>query len=387
MTHPFRDTTAIVGVGHSGCSKDAGRPMPLVWLDTIRQAADDAGISIDEIDGICTPFQDTRPATPQPTPFVLTRTLGLSGLRWHGAPLGGAYALGSVASAALAVSTGMCTTALAFHAMERPKTRGAAVYNYRGAPEVGGVQAYLAPYGYSVFVQIMATWCQRMLSTGALTRDQLAKVAVDQRANALLNPKAVMRDPLPRDDYFRSRWVAEPLCLYDVDMPVDAAVAVIVTSAERAADLRQTPVRIANVGGWLGPQPDWVFHGYDRLFPERYADEFWRAAGLGPSDMSLAALHDGFTVYVPLWLEALGFAALGEGGAMIESGALAAGGRMPNNTHGGNLSEGRLQGGGGIVEAVVQLRHQAGDRQVAEASAAIVSVGGAPTVCAAVLHR
>jgi acetyl-CoA acetyltransferase len=387
MTHPFRDRTGIVGVGHSGCSKDAGKAMALVWLDAIQTAVDDAGLTIADIDGICTPYQDTRPPTPRPTPFVLTRMLGLPGLRWHGAPLGQAYALGSVASAAIAVASGMCTTALAFHAMERPKERGAAVYNYRGAPEVGGVQAFLAPYGYSVFVQIMAAWCQRMLATGSLTRAQLAKIAIDQREGALLNPNAVMRSPLRIVEYFASRWVAEPLCLYDVDMPVDGAVAVIVTSAERAADLRQPPVLIANVGGWLGPQPDWVFHGYDRLFPERYADEFWRGAGLGPDDMSLAALHDGFTVYVPLWLEALGLAPTGEGGAMVESGALARDGRLPNNTHGGNLSEGRLQGAGGIVESVMQLRRQAGPRQVRDASAAIVSVGGSPTICAAVLHR
>jgi acetyl-CoA acetyltransferase len=387
MTLPFRDRTAIVGVGHSGCSKDAGKAMPLVWLDAICAAVDDAGLTLADIDGICTPYQDTRSSTPQPTPFVLTRMLGLPGLRWHGAPLGQAYALGSVASAATAVASGMCTTALAFHAMERPKERGSAVYNYRGAPEVGGVQAFLAPYGYSVFVQIMAAWCQRMLATGSLTRAQLAKVAVDQRAAALLNPHAVMRTPLLPDDYFAARWIAEPLCLYDVDMPVDGAVAVIITSAERAVDLRQAPIAIANVGGWLGPQPDWVFHGYDRLFPEQYAVDFWRAAGLGPEEMSLAALHDGFTVYVPLWLEALGLAPAGEGGAMIESGALSRGGRLPNNTHGGNLSEGRLQGAGGIVESVVQLRHQAGPRQVPDASAAIVSVGGSPTLCAAVLHR
>lgn len=361
--------------------------MPLVWLDTIREAVADAGLSVGDIDGICTPYQDTRPPTPQPTPFVLAQSLGLPGVRWHGAPLGQAYALGSVASAALAVATGQCTTALAFHAMERPKQRGSAVYNYRGAPEVGGVQAFLAPYGYSVFVQIMASWCQRMLAVGSLTREHLARIAVDQRVAALANPKAVMESPLTRADYFAARWVAEPLCLLDVDMPVDGAVAVIITSADRAADLRQPVVSIANVGGWLGPRPDWVFHGYDRLFPAQYADEFWAAAGLGPADMSLAALHDGFTVYVPLWLEALGFAPVGEGGALIESGALAPGGTLPNNTHGGNLSEGRLQGAGGIVEVVTQLRHQAGARQIADASAAVVSVGGSPTVCAAVLHR
>jgi len=383
----LRDRTAIVGVGHTGCSKDAGVPPQVLWLRAIAEAVADAGLTVADIDGISTPYTDTRPEQAVPTPFVLTEALGLPGLRWHSGPLGGAYLLGSVASAVQAVATGQCTTALAVHAMIRPKVRGAVAYNYRGAQQARGVIAYLAPYGYSVFVQIMASVYSRLQAVHGITREQLGRLVVDQRDYALNNPLAVMDAPLSLDEYLGSRWLAEPLCLYDADMPVDAAVAVVITSAERAVDLRQRPVHVANVATMLGPRPDWVFQSdYTRLFPAELGAEFWERAGIAPSELSFAQIHDGFSVYVPMWLEALGIVGRGEAGDFIGDGNLSRTGCLPTNTYGGNLSEGRLQGAGAVVEAVRQLRGSAGVRQVSGADTGLVTVGGSPTVCAAVLH-
>lgn len=383
----LRDRTAIVGVGHTGCTKDAGVAPQSLWLRAITEAVSDAGLELSDIDGISTPFTDTRPPEPAPTPFVLTELLGLPGLRWHSGPLGGAYMLGSVAAAVQAVATGQCTTALAVHAMARPKKRGPTAYNYRGAQEAGGPIAYTAPYGYSVFVQLMASVYSRMQAVHGVTREQMGRLVVDQRTNALDNPLAVMQTPLTMDEYLGSRWLAEPLCLYDADMPVDAAVAVVVTSAERAVDLRRRPVLVSNVATMLGPRPDWVFQAdYTQLFPAELGREFWARAGVDPADLSFAQIQDGFSVYVPLWLEALGVVGRGEAGEFIGDGNLTRTGTLPTNTHGGNLSEGRLQGGGAVVEAVRQLRGDAGARQVAGADVGLVTVGGSPTVCAAVLH-
>jgi acetyl-CoA acetyltransferase len=383
----LRDRTAIVGVGHTGCTKDAGVPPQVLWLRAISEAVADAGLTIADIDGISTPYTDTRPDQPVPTPFVLTEALGLPGLRWHSGPLGGAYLLGSVASAVQAVATGQCTTALAVHAMVRPKKRGPVAYNYRGAQEASGVIAYLAPYGYSVFVQLMASVYSRLKAVHGITREQLGRLVVDQRDSALANPLAVMDTPLTLDQYLASRWLAEPLCLYDADMPVDAAVAVVVTSAERAADLRREPVLVSNVATMLGPRPDWVFQAdYTQLFPAELGVEFWGRAGVTPGDLSFAQIQDGFSIYVPMWLEALGIVGRGEAGEFIGDGNLSRSGRLPTNTHGGNLSEGRLQGGGAVVEAVRQLRGEAGVRQLPGADTGLVTVGGSPTVCAAVLH-
>lgn len=383
----LRDRAAIVGVGHTGCSKDAGVAPHALWLRAINEAVADAGLQIADIDGISTPFVDTRPTDPTPTPFVLTEMLGLAGLRWHSGPLGGAYLLGSVAAAVQAVATGQCTTALAVHAMARPKKRGTVAYNYRGAQQAAGPIAYTAPYGYSVFVQLMASVYSRMRAVHGVTREQIGRLVVDQRASALDNPLAVMQTPLTLDDYLSARWLAEPLSLYDADMPVDAAVAVIVTSSERAADLRQRPVQVANVATMLGSRPDWVFQAdYTQLFPAELGTEFWSRAGVSPADLSFAQIQDGFSIYVPLWLEALGIVGRGESGGFIGDGNLSRDGSLPTNTHGGNLSEGRLQGGGAVIEAVRQLRGDAGARQVTGAEVGLVTVGGSPTVCAAVLH-
>jgi acetyl-CoA acetyltransferase len=196
-----------------------------------------------------------------------------------------------------------------------------------------------------------------------------------------------MKTPLTLEEYLGSRWLAEPMCLYDADMPVDAAVAVVVTSSERAADLRQRPVHVANVATMLGPRPDWVFQSdYTQMFPAELGAEFWGRAGIAPAELSFAQIHDGFSVYVPMWLEAMGIVGKGEAGDFIADGNLSRTGSLPNNTHGGNLSEGRMQGAGAVVEAVRQLRGTAGQRQVADARAGLVTVGGSPTVCAAVLH-
>ncbi|MCG3776542.1 MAG: hypothetical protein JW395_3401 [Nitrospira sp.] len=386
-TNFLRDRTAIVGVGHTGCSKDAGVPPQALWMRAISEAVKDAGLTIQDIDGISTPYTETRPTEAVPTAFNLTESLGLQGLRWHSGPLGGAYFLGSVAAAVQAVATGQCTTALAVHSMQRPKVRGPVAYNYRGAQQSSGVLAYLAPYGYSVFVQIMASCYSRMQAINGITREQVGRLVIDQRANALLNPLAVMQTPLSMEEYLEARWLAEPLCLYDADMPVDAAVAVLVTSAERARDLRRRPVLVSNVATMLGPRPDWVFQSdYTQLFPRELGQEFWGRSGVSPDELSFAQIQDGFSIYVPLWLEALGIVAPGEAGPYIGDGNLARTGALPTNTHGGNLSEGRLQGAGGVIEAVRQLRGEAGPRQVQDATVGLVTVGGSPTVCAAVLH-
>jgi len=382
------DRTAVVGIGHSGCRKEAPAPQPTMWIRTIVEAITDAGLQVSDIDGIACYHTDPVPTAVLPTPFYLAESLGLSGLEWYGSPLGNGYAVGALGSAAMAVATGHCKTAVAIHTMSRPRQKGPIPYNYLGSQRPEGLQAFLAPYGYTVFMQYIAAWYQRFRWKYGITREQVGRMVVEQRANALLNEKAVMRVPITLEDYLESRWVAEPFCLLDVDMPVDATVAYVVTSSERAKDLKKTPVYIAHAATWTGPRGDYVFHhDYEELFPARFAETFWGRSGFAPSDMSFANLHDGFSVYVLLWLEALGFVARGESGAFVGAGEVnRATGSLPVNTHGGNLSEGRTQGGGHVIEAVLQLRGDAGLRQVADPVACVVTAGGSPTVGAAVLH-
>lgn len=387
-TSPIRDKTAIVGVGHSGCSKDLTAPHPVIWVRTIREAIADAGLDVSDIDGISCYHQDPVPKNILPTAFYLAESLGLPGLNWYGGTLGQGYGVAALGAASLAVATGHCDVAVAIHTMSRPQAKGPTPYNYLGSESAAGVQAFLAPYGFSVFMQYIAAWYSRYQAVFGATREQLGRLVVSQRAGASRNPKAVLREPITLDDYLAARWIAEPLCLLDSDMPVNAAVAYVVTSAERAADLRQKPVFVAHAGTWTGPRADFVFHhDYEELFPRRFAERFWARSGYQPADMSFANLHDGFSVYVLYWLEALGFVGRGQAAEFVGSGAAdSKSGTLPINTHGGNISEGRLQSAGHVVEAVLQLRGQAEERQLSSPEVCVVSGGGAPTMAAAVLH-
>ncbi|GAA3384958.1 hypothetical protein GCM10020369_16580 [Cryptosporangium minutisporangium] len=199
-----------------------------------------------------------------------------------------------------------------------------------------------------------------------------------QRASAALNPAAVYRSPLSVEDYLAARMISSPICLYDCEVPVDGATAIVVSAAETVPDLR-APVRIEAMAGVVEDRPSWeqwrdltrVGHGT--------AAAMWARTDLRPADVDTAQLYDGFTIEVVWWLEALGFCGTGEAGDYVDGGErIALGGELPLNTWGGQLSGGRLHAAfGHTVEAVRQLRGEAGNRQVAGAEvAAVTNVGG-----------
>ena len=171
-------------------------------------------------------------------------------------------------------------------------------------------------------------------------------------------------------------------------MPVDAAGAVVVTTAERARDLRRPPVFVSAATTGQGPRPDYVFwHDYTVMASRWAADGLWEMAGLGPQEMDFAQIYDGFAPFIFSWLEDLGFADRSNVGEFVGSGALRLGGSLPTNTFGGNLSEGRFHGMGHLIEAVRQLRGDAGARQVPNARVGVVASGGLTMAGALVLHN
>jgi acetyl-CoA acetyltransferase len=198
----------------------------------------------------------------------------------------------------------------------------------------------------------------------------------------------VLNTPITIQDYIDSRYVAEPLRLFDCDMPVDVCGAVVVTTAERAKDLKHAPVYVSAVTTGTGPRPDMIFwHDYDEMAFTWSANRLWTNAGLGPSDMDFAMLYDGFSPLVLYGLEAYGFVGKGEAGAFLGDGEHLAGGRLPLNPHGGNNSEGRSWAIGHMVEAVLQLQGRAGERQLPDVHATMAN-GGAITLSGAlVLHN
>jgi acetyl-CoA acetyltransferase len=209
---------------------------------------------------------------------------------------------------------------------------------------------------------------QRYLHLSGGRRESMATLAVNQRRNANLNERAWFRDtPLSEEDYLNSRFIAEPLCLFDCDIPIEGCAAFVLTSAERARDLKNPPAYIAacaqNTAAGRRANISYILDDY-MACGATLAGQLWRDSGLGPEDMRAAQLYDGFSPSTYYWLEAAGFCPQGEAHSFIQGGRIAIEGELPVNTFGGSLSEGRLHGMGHLAEAALQVTGRAGQRQV-----------------------
>jgi acetyl-CoA acetyltransferase len=209
-------------------------------------------------------------------------------------------------------------------------------------------------------------------------REVLGWIALNARANAARNPAAIYRDAMTMDDYMAARPISSPFGLYDCDVPCDGSIAVVVSDAAAAADLPKPAVRVEAVGTQITERVSWdqdtLTHEPQVLGP---ATHLWTRTSLRPSDVDVALVYDGFTFNAISWLEALGFCGLGEAMGWLDGGRrIRLDGEVPVNPHGGQLSAGRTHGFGFIAEAITQLRHEAGERQVAGARTAVVTTGG-----------
>jgi acetyl-CoA acetyltransferase len=237
------------------------------------------------------------------------------------------------------------------------------------------------PFGAASAACWIAMMAKRHFHEYGTTREQLAQIALNARRNAGLNPKAIYRDPMSLEDYFAARMITTPFCLFDCDVPVDGSTAFIVSSLEAARDLRRPPVRVEAVGSALHGRPSWdQFDDLTTMAARDAAKMMWSRTDLRPADVDVAQLYDGFSFITLSWLEALGFCGVGEGGPFIEGGQrIALEGEIPVNTHGGQLSAGRLHGFGFLHEACVQLWGEGGERQVpGDPQVAIAAAGGGP---------
>jgi acetyl-CoA acetyltransferase len=362
----MRDRVAIVGIGYTELSKDSGVSTLTLGCRAILAAIEDAGLRPWDVDGIA-----THRVGDSVLPGVLAQALGIRDLRWYLDQFGGGSTSCSiVGQAALAVNAGLADAVVCYRAINaRSEFRMGGI----GRPLVDAVETqYQAPYGYFAPSQQFAMAARQHMLRYGTTHEQLGAVAVAQRAHARHNERALLREPITLDDYLASRWVVEPFRLLDCCLETDGAVAVVLTSAERARDLRRRPVLIGGAAWGSGftlysnQQPD------QSATPAReMARRLWSLAGLGPSEVDLAELYDCFTYTVVVQLEDYGFCRKGEGGAFAASGATRLGGSLPVNTHGGFLSEGYVHGMNHVCEAVSQLRGDAGARQVAGAEVAL----------------
>ena len=210
---------------------------------------------------------------------------------------------------------------------------------------------------------------------------------MNARKWSALNPRAVLREPILMNDYLQSRMIVDPLRILDCDYPINGAVASVITTTERASDLRQRPVLVDSMSFGTGAKVDWVF-GENYLYGGTIAcaERLWEKSAFGPDDVDVAELYDGFTTVTLQWIEALGFCDVGEFGDWVGDGSrIGPGGDLPLNTAGGQLAEGRLHGMSFLCEAVLQLRGQCGVRQVPDARVALVASGLYPQCSAMVL--
>jgi acetyl-CoA acetyltransferase len=347
----FRDRVAIAGVGWTEYSKNSGVSTLALALRAIANACEDAGISVHDIDGLSTHrVGDSVQAA------VVAHALGLRDLNYLSDQFGGgSMSHSTVGQAALAVSAGVADVVVCWRAINaRSEFRMGGTD--RPPPDVVEFQ-YQVPYGYATPPQQFAMWTSAYMAKFGVRREDLGQVAVRQRGYAADNERAMMRAPITMDDYLSSRWIVEPFCLFDCCLETDAAVAVVVTSAERARDMRRPPVLVS--GAVWGSGHTLFSNHRGELTVSAAADasaRLWSMAGVGPPDVDVACIYDAFTSLVLLQLEDYGFCEKGEGAAFYADGSLLV------NPHGGHLSEGYVHGLNHVAAAVEQLR---GGKQVA----------------------
>jgi acetyl-CoA acetyltransferase len=373
---------AIAGIGATEFSKDSGRSELRLAAEAASAALADAGLGPADVDGLVTFTMDST------AEIALARELGTGDLRFFSnVGYGGGAACATVQQAAMAVATGIAEVVICYRALnERSGHRfGQVSRAAAAAPTSGGVDnSWHYPMGLSTPAATVAMIARRYMHDYGATSEDFGRVTVADRRHAATNPKAWFYErPVTLADHQASRWIAEPLRLLDCCQESDGAVAVLVTSAERARDLRQRPavIRAAAQGSSPGQFTMTSYYRDELGLPEMgvVARQLWRQAQATPADIRTAVLYDHFTPYVLLQLEELGFCPRGEARHLIAGGAIELDGTLPVNPHGGQLGEAYIHGMNGIAEAVRQVRGTAVN-QVAGYGLVLVTAGtGVPT--------
>ena len=376
-------TAAIAGIGATEFSKDSGRSELRLAAEAVRAALDDAALSPADVDGLVTFTMDSN------AEIAVTRELGIPGLRYFDTiGYGGGAACATLHHAAMAVTTGAAEVVVCYRALNERSGRrfGRVVTGAVTTPSSSGIDnGWHYPMGIATPAATVAMAARRYMHAYGVTSEDFGRVTVADRRHAATNPRAwFYQRPITLAEHQASRWIVEPLRLLDCCQESDGAVAVVVTSTDRARDLPHRPAVVRAAAQGAGPD-QFVMTSYYRDdltgLPELgvVAGQLWRQAGIGPADVRTAVLYDHFTPYVLMQLEELGFCGRGEARHFIADDAIELGGRLPVNPHGGQLGEACIHGMNGIAEAVRQLRGDAVN-QVADVGNVVVTAGtGVPT--------
>ncbi|MGB9249918.1 MAG: OB-fold domain-containing protein [Mycobacterium sp.] len=387
----FEDKVALTGVGSSTIGRRLMVDPLSLTVAACLGAVDDAGLSLDDIDGLATYPGGHVGGMSEGGVTAVEEALRIRPTWISG---GGEFPgpTGSVVSAMLAVASGLCRHVLCFRTVwEATHTELMRTGKLRpGGGRASGMFEWRSPFGaVSAANWIGVNASHYFWRYGGDRASTLAPIALTARANAARNPDAIYRTPLSLDDYLGARMITSPFGLYDCDVPCDGAIAVIVSSIDTAADRPKTPVLVEAVGTQIAERISW---DQDTLTHEPQvfgpAAHLWTRTDLRPDDVDVAELYDGFTFNAVSWLEALGFCGIGEAADFLDGGTtIALDGALPLNTHGGQLSAGRTHGFGFLAEAIAQLRGEATGRQVSNARVAVVTTGGGTPGGAMLLRR
>ncbi|MEV0895600.1 lipid-transfer protein [Actinoplanes sp. NPDC049802] len=369
-------TAAIAGIGATEFSKDSGRSELRLAVEAIRAAVDDAGLRPADVSGLVTFTMDDN------SEIAVARELGIGELTFlTRIGYGGGAACAVVQQAVLAVTTGLADVVVCYRALnERSGRRFGRAY---APPDADA--GWHVPMGLATPAAQVAMVARRYLHESGATTDDFGRVAVAARRHAATNPYAWFHGrPITVDDHRASRWIAEPLRLLDCCQESDGAVAVVVTSAERARDLPRPPAVIAAAAQGSGPG-QYVMTSYYRpdmaALPEMavVSRQLWRQSGYRPDEVRTAVLYDHFTPYVLMQLEELGFCGRGDARHLIADGGIELGGRLPVNPHGGQLGEAYIHGMNGVAEAVRQIRGTAVNQIPGDGPVLVTAGTGVPT--------
>jgi acetyl-CoA acetyltransferase len=378
LTGTLKGSSAVVGIGQTEFGKGLEPSELALACEAIQAALDDAGIAPSEVDGLSSfTLEDQREVE-------VARNVGLGGITWFSqVGYGGGAGCAVVGNAAMAVATGQCNVAVAWRARKR------AAQSSRPWAQVSrvveGHWQWSRPWGVLRPVDEVALLTRRHMHEHGTTRDHLANVALAFRKHANNNPLATMHHkPLTREEYMHARWISEPLGLFDNCLETDGALAIVITRADRARDVRNPPAYVHAFAQGLPPQHQTMTNYFcdDPLRGPAWtaAARLWERADVGPADVKVAQLYDAFSPLIPLSLEGYGFCKRGEGGPFTDDGAIEwPNGRLPLNTSGGGMSEAYVHGFNLVLEGVRQIRGSS-TCQVEGADVSLVTSGeGVPT--------
>ena len=385
MARTFTEA-AIAGIGATEFSKESGRSELQLAAECSLAACQDAGVDPADIDGMITFTIDNSDEV------NLARCLGVKDLAYTTRiPGGGAAAAATLYQAMALVNAGICSNVLIWRAMnERSQYR----FGQNPSQQMMGYQAgngtgsllWCVPFGAMTPASWGALQASRYMHTYGITNRDLGYVSVQQRAYAATNPNAwFYQRPITLEDHQSSKWIQEPvLRLLDCCQESDGGVAILVTSLERARDLRQPPVKIVGACQSIPYNVEVIsnyYHDDLTVMPESWgtAERLYAQTGMKPDDIQAAMIYDAFTPQVLMQLEAFGFCGKGEGADFVKSGALAPDGRLPTNTHGGLLGEAYIHGMNSMAEGVRQVRGSSVN-QVRDVTNVLVSSGMAGAI-------